>query len=206
VVLTMTPQDIINSVRIVLNDATVPYRAGDPELLQRVNDALAVMVDIRPDLFTVSAPHTCTDGAEQVCTFPRLRVVQEVPRIVGGAALRVASRDALDLFWPGWYSDTPGAAREWMHHPESRDRFYLYPPAVAGQIVEVRFVQSHATLALTDTIGVPEQYRPAIEAFVVSRTESKDDEHINTGRAQAAMTDFAMMVGLAAKAAAAPAA
>jgi hypothetical protein len=196
----MTPNDILSGVRTLLNDKTPPYRNGNDELLGRINDCLGVMLDMRPDLFITSDEHTCTAGAEQVCTFERLRQVVEVPRVVGGNALTVADRLTLDQFRPGWYQDTEADAQHWIQHPKSIERFYLYPPSPAGQVVEVRFLQAHAAItALDSVIDIPENYQSAIEAFVVNRAESKDDEHVNSGRAAAFMSDFAGMIGAGGK-------
>lgn len=196
----MTPSDVITSARRLLNDEQVPYRYSNDDLLSRINDCLSVLVDLRNDLFVVSAEHTCTAGAEQVCVVDRLRKVVEVPRIVGGAALWPSDRALFDMFSPGWYQDTAAPAVNWMRHLDDL-KFYLHPPATAGQKVEVRVIQAAAPLtALDQPIPLPANYQPAIEAFVINRAESKDDEHVNTGRAAAFLSDFAGMVGVGAKA------
>jgi hypothetical protein len=192
----MTPDiDVIPKVRTLLNDETTPYRWKDSELLGWVNECLDVLVDIRPDLFNSLGTHTCTTGSEQLLTFDRVRLFQEVARVVGGNAVLPTDRTILDKFRPSWYMDTPAAAQNWMLHPESFKKFYLYPPAPYGQEVEVRFVQAPTTLSsISDQIPLPENYAGAVTAYVVARAEAKDDEQINANRMQQFLSDFAGMV------------
>ena len=192
----MTPQtDIFPKVRALLNDETTPYRWKDSELLGWVDECLDVLVDIRPDLFNSIGEHTCVTGAEQELVLPRVRQFQEVTRIVGGGAVLPTNRVVLDQFKPGWYSDTQAAALNWMPHPESFKKFYLYPPSPDGQVVEVRYVQAHQSLAsVSDAINLPENYAAAITAYVVARSEAKDDEQINANRMQQFLSDFDGMV------------
>lgn len=193
----MTPQDIIPPVRRVLNDENASsYRWSDAELLGWINACINVMVDLRPDLFSAQETHVCTAGPRQEVTFDRVRLVQEVVRITDGAAILPVDREVFDRYNPSWYTGSSGPAANWMPHPASPKRFYLYPPSPAGQHVEVVYIRAHVPItAITDTINLPENYAPAIQAFVVYRAESKDDEQINTSRAQAFMSDFAGMVG-----------
>lgn len=194
----MTPQtDIIPQVRRLLQDEIASsYRWSDAELLGWITAALDAIVDLRPELFNAQFTHVCTAGVEQELVEPRVRQFQEVVRIVGGPAVTPTSREILDLFNPAWPTTASGAAIHWMPHPESFKKFYVYKPAAAGQQLLVRCVQSHAPItATTDSINLPENYAPAIQAFVIYRAESKDDEQINSGRAQAFMSDFAGMIG-----------
>ena len=187
----MTPQDIITDARFVLKDTvSTRYRNTDAELLGWVNDALGAAVQARPDLFNALSTHTCTAGSEQSVSFSRCVQVQEVTRIVGGNAVLQTDRNALDAFRPGWYLDSEAAAVNWMDHPESPVKFYLYPPAPAGQQVQVRFVQAPSSLSLTDTVPISDNYQTALVNFVVGMAESKDDEFINSNRAAQAKADF----------------
>jgi len=192
----MTPQtDIFPKVRYLLNDETTPYRWKDSELIDWVNECLNVMVDIRPDLFNSQTTYTCTLGVEQVCTFDRMRTIQEIVQVVNGPAVLGTDRQLLDRFRPNWFNDTPAQAINWMPHGESYKKFYVYPPAPDGQQLIVRFVQAHAPLtAATDSISIPENYAPAVTAYVVARAEAKDDEQINANRMQQFLSDFAGMI------------
>lgn len=196
----MTPESVIKKARYLLNDETAPYRWSDDEMLAWVNECLMAMVDLRPDLFNQLVEHTCVQGAEQQCAAPRLRLVQNVLRVTGGNAVNDTSREALDMYNPSWYTMTPATAVNWMPHPESPAKFYLYPPAPIGQKVDVRIVQAHPVLtSASDSIAIPDNYEAAITAYTVARCEAKDDEQVNSGRMQAFMSDFAGMLGVGGK-------
>lgn len=189
----MTPNDIIPRIRSILNDQD-GVRWPDDELLRWINDALHALVDMRPDLFMERIQHTCVDGATQNIVDARLRKVVSVIRVVDGPALTVADRAALDAFFPTWYQATRATAQQWLPH-ETEGNFLLYPPAPAGQIVETSCVRSHPELtSASDTINLPENYLPAFVAYGVAMAESKDDEQINTGRAQSFIAAFGGMV------------
>lgn len=191
----MTPQNIITDARYILNDTDETKRRNtDAELLGWVNDALAVAVDVRPDLFSTTGDHTCSTGAEQTASFARCVRIQEVVRVVGGGAVLPSDRGALDAFKPAWYADAAGAAVNWLPHSDPQ-KFYLYPPAANTQHVEVRYVESPATLALTDTVPVSDNYRTALVNFVVGYAETKDDESVNSNRAAQAKSDFIALLG-----------
>jgi hypothetical protein len=191
----MTPQQIINDARYVLNDTvSTRYRNTDAELLGWVNDALDAMVGVLPQLFAVTSAHTCTAGAEQAPSFARLVAILDVQRITGGAAILRADKAALDAFRPAWYSDASGAAANWFPHQASPKKFLLYPPSANGQSVDVVFAQAPVALALDDVVPVSDNYQPALVSFVVGMASSKDDEATNTNRAAQAKADFVAMI------------
>lgn len=192
----MTPNDHLPQIRFILNDAD-GTRWTNVELLGHFNDCLAVMVDLRPDLFGATATHTCATGAEQTLSQARLVRVNGVLSGPSGAVTPVNKAD-LDQFNPAWTLGAPGPARNWSPHEADPLKFYLSPPSNSGQLVVVAFTQAHAKLAsLNETINLPENYGPAIQAFVINRANMKDDEAVNTGRGNAFMQDFMGMIGAA---------
>lgn len=190
----MTPQDIITEARRILNDTVATrYRNTDAEMLGWVNALLDIMVDVRPDLFSKIGSHTCTDGAEQTAAFTRISRVLDVRRVVGGNAILLADKAALDAFLPGWYSATPAAAVNWLPGI-SPFKFYLYPPAAITQSVEVQYAEAPATLTLTDPVPVSDNYQPALVSGVVGWCETKDDESVNSNRASQLKADFIALI------------
>ena len=194
--MTILASNPIANARRILNDARLPFRSDDTELLAFMNECLNVMVDLRPDLFVTQTTHTCTAGAEQTLALDRVRNIQDVPRIVGGAVVLPTSRALLDRFAPGWYTDTPAAAMNWMPHPRT-EKFYVDPPAPSGQVLQVFVTQAPLPLAaLSGTVDLNDNYAGAITAYIVNRVSSKDDESVNAGRAALFMNDFAGMIGV----------
>lgn len=190
----MKPSDHIPQIRFVLNDAD-GVRWTNDELLGWFNDCLDVMVDLRQDLFGATADHTCSDGAEQ--TLSQLRQVRftGVLSSTAGSVTHVNKAD-MDQFNPSWVNGARGVAINWAPHEVHPLKFYVVPPAEPGNVIKVGFVQKHARLtSLSDSINLPENYGPAIQAFVINRANMKDDEAVNTGRGNAFMQDFMGMIG-----------
>lgn len=185
----MTPQDIITSARYVLNDTdAIGYRNTDSELLGWVNGGLREISAARPDMFSFVGDYTCAvSSVEQQVTFTDAQEVLKVLCIHNGAALTSFDMDTMDSFKPGWRSSAVGAATQWSKHPVDPLRFFIYPPAPAtAQILDLLYVRVPTTLAIGDSITeIPASLTPALVDYLVYRAESKDAEHVNSGRAVA---------------------
>lgn len=182
----MTPQQVITTARAIYNDAdSTLYRMADTTLLAYVNDGLLEISGLRPQLFYTIGDVACTAGdVEQAVTFTDAQVLVEVLCIHGGAAIHYADIKAMDLFNPGWRTDTAAAATNWMRKEGDPLRFFVYPKAPSNQTVDILYVRNPTTLALNDTITeIPAGYQPALIDYVVYRAESSDDEHMVSQRA-----------------------
>lgn len=188
---TMTAADVIGKARTMLQDTRVDVglRAQDPELLAALNDALQAMVGLHQGLFEADGVHTCVAGYLQ--TLENTRAVQLLD-VVG---MPEADLVTLAQFRPGWTNETQAAPRNWLRAAGDALRFMTYPPATAGAVLPVRFVEAPAALASTaDVIPLPENYEPALVEYLVGRVEMKEDEHVDSGRAVALMDRFAASV------------
>lgn len=196
----MTPQDIINQARHLLQDtdATVP-RQTDAELLAYVNEGLQEACLLRPDLFSTVGDMTCIAGqCEQSITFVDAVQVLDVPCIHGSTAVTPFDRATMDQFRPAWRLDAAGPAQNWAPLNGDPLQFFIYPKAPAAQVLDVRYVRNPATYALGDTIfDLPGAYQPALSDYVVYRAESKDDEHVLSQRAAAHYAAFKSKFGAA---------
>ena len=193
----MTPQTIITEARDILNDTdSAGYRQTDAELLRYVNDGMKEVSRVNPSLFTTLGDLICTAGAvEQTVTFLGAQMVTDVVCIHNGAAVIQSNMDALDKFLPSWRTATAGAAVNWMRKPNDPLRFFIYPPAPASQTLDVMYISNPTELAIGDTISeIPAAMQPALVDYVVYRAESKDDEHIASGRATSYFQAFEMKV------------
>jgi hypothetical protein len=198
----MTPQDIINQARHITNDAdTAPSiaRQTNDELVSYVNEGIKEAVFIRPDLFSTVGDMVCVaDHCEQCITFMDAVQLLDVLCIHDGRALTPFDRSSMDLFRPGWRMDPAGQAENWSPLNGDPLKFFVYPKAPPGQVLDVRYVRNPAVYALNDTIGdLPESFLPALADYVVYRTESKDDEHVLTQRAAAHYAAFKSKFGAA---------
>ena len=189
----MTPQEIITTARYIMNDADDPYRQSDTELLGYVNEAIQSAAVIRPDLFSTVGDFTCEAGqCEQTANFLDASEVVEVLSIHGGRALTPFDINAMNLFRPTWRTDTAGEAIQWSKLQGDPLRFFVYPKAPIGQVIDVRYLRTPGTYALDQDIAdLPAKYQPALVSYVVARTESKDSEHVLSQRSQAHYQEFA---------------
>ena len=96
----MILNDIITSVRRIIQDETVTYRYSDVFLLGLCNQGLKRIQLLRPDLFSYVGTVACTQN-EVIQSAPSdsLRII-EVYSIVGGTGLVEADREVLDQIPP----------------------------------------------------------------------------------------------------------
>ena len=193
----MTPQSLITDARYIINDTVVTYRVSDAELIGYFNDGVLEISTLQPSVFSKIGQHTCTVSvAEQTLAFSTAQAVQKVLAITNGAALTEFSTAAMDSFNPAWRTDTVGAAKQWGRYSGQILKFFVYPPAPAtSQVLDILYTANPTALAIGDTITeVPSGYYPALVDYLVFRTESKDDEHANSGRSAAGYQMFVAKV------------
>lgn len=187
----LTAESVISKARSMINDTRTDMglRQLDPEMLAALNDALNAMVGLHQGLFETDGAHTCAAGYLQ--TLENSRAVQLLD-VVG---LPEADLISLAQFRPGWTTEAQAAPKNWMRAAGDALRFMTYPPALAGEVLSVRFVKAPDTLTATsDLIPLPENYEPALVEYLAGRIEMKDDEHVESGRAQSLMDRFAANV------------
>lgn len=187
----MTFAALVAEARGVLADRRDTHRYSDDDLLRYANDALLALSLVRPELFTHTIDHTCTPGAEQALSEPACRAIVELP------ALRRSSKDALDRVQPGWTRDAPAAAIEWMPAPGQPNKFYLYPPSDAGQVVTVVYSKAPKPYRLPDVFPILHSFWPPVLAYVIGMAESRDDPHVLSGRAAQFLSAFNGMTQVA---------
>ena len=189
----MTPQTVIDTARYVVNDTvSTLYRQANTELLAYVNAGIQEASALRPEWFYSVTTFSCTAGQVEQNISPT--TAQELVKVIsvnGGNIVTPFDMDAMDRFRPGWRVETAGAAQQWGRFTNDGLRFFVYPKAPVSQTLDVLVVTVPTTLALTDPITeVPTAVEAALADYVIYRAESKDDEHVNSGRAAAAYQSF----------------
>jgi hypothetical protein len=189
----MTPQDVLTITRDIIADVDpTNYRQSNDELLRYLNEAIGLAMAVRPEFFYVTTTHSCAAGAAQALAAASALV--EVQGITGGARLTRMNKPALDAFKPAWVSGTAGAAQQWDRDMNDALKFWVYPPATAGQSLDVKILPtppSYVSANLNETMTAPDWMKVALSSFVAGRAETKDDEHVNSGRAVAMNAQFA---------------
>ena len=181
----MTPAEVITEVRSILQDADTPYRYSDTDLLGFVNQTIKRMVVIRPDLFgEISDIPTTAGTAVQSLPSDALRLI-DIFQVKGGNAITEVDRETMARYAPDWMNATAGSPVNFMRHVKNSERFFLYPPPVAGTVLVGEYSKVPADYALTDTITtLSDAFFPTIIDGTVWLAESIDDEAVNSKRAE----------------------
>ena len=185
----------IYTARGILQDPT-GVRYSDADLLVYANEAVALVSKFIPHLFHSVGDVACVaDSALQSVAPDAAQALVEVRRIKNGAAITPADRMSLDLFSPSWRTMASAPAVHWMPVNGDPLRFELYPPAPAGQVVEVMCVRVPETFAADTDTGLPTVLSDPIADYVVHRAESRDAEHVLSQRMQAFGQSFISKLG-----------
>lgn len=193
----MTPQEVIDEARVLINDDNVlmPERFSDAELLGFVNQAVQRACVVRPDLFIVNGTETPTaDQVEQTLDSSVTRIV-EVHRVVGGGALGEVDKETMDRSAPDWPTEASSSPVNWMRHPRNPRRYFLYPAPVSGTQLTIEYVKVPDAYGLGDTVILPDSYRSALIDCVVALAEVTDNEHVETQRAKTFFDSFMQALG-----------
>lgn len=193
----MTPQEVITQARVLINDdnALMPERYSDTELLGFVNQAIKRAAMVRPDLFIISNEITPTaDQVEQELPTSVTRIM-EVHRVVGGGAIGEVDKETMDRSAPDWTIEDSGTPVNWMRHPRNPRRYFLYPAPSTGTELSVEYIEVPDDYGLSDTMILADSYRSAIVDCVVYLAEVVDNESVETERAKAFYTSFLQSLG-----------
>ena len=173
----MLASEIISNVRTVLNDSTGVHWT-DPELLGWINDAQLTVAIVRPDSVSATESITLSAGSKQSIPATGIRLL-DVIRNTGGRAIRIVERETLDLFDPAWHTAKPSTSiKHYVYDNRVPMDFYVYPPASAGQQVEITYSKMPTKVtAASDAVAIPEIYKDIMVNYVLFRAYSKDAEH-----------------------------
>lgn len=181
----MTPQDVIDEVRNLVQDTETPYRYSNDLLLGFVNQAIKRCIPFRPDLFTVVENISTTPNTvDQALPTGAVRLM-EIFQIVDGDAITEANRETLDQMYPGWRTEAAAEPLNWMRHPRTPTKFQLYPRPSSGIELVAEYVKVPENYGLADDIEeLEDSYLTALVDCTVFLAESIDNEHVNSGRAK----------------------
>jgi hypothetical protein len=192
----MILDDVITTVRRILQDETTTYRYSDAFLLDLCNQGLKRIQLLRPDLFSYVSTVACTQGEViQAAPSDSLRII-EIYSIVGGTGLVEADREVLDQTIPTWPNDAESAAINWMRHVRNPNKFFIYPQAPAAQSLNIEYSQVPPTYDGTTAVTLlPDAYESVMVDVVVWLAESIDNEHVTSGRAKMYQDSFMASLG-----------
>jgi hypothetical protein len=194
----LTPAQIIALARHIVNDADPEHawRQMDDELLLYVNHGIKEISTLAPQYFYRIGDMECTEGeVEQAVTFDDALAFAEVLRHHDGRAVLPADMAKMSAFRPQWSTDPAGPAENWFAHAGNPLRFFIYPKAPPRQILCISYVRDPPWVGLNEDIAdLPDAMAPALANYVVAQAESKDDEHVDSGRAVLFYNRFTALV------------
>ena len=196
----MILNDVITEVRRILQDTVSPQRYSDDVMLGFANQALKRIAVLRPDLFAIIADiPTTADAVVQSMPADSIRLL-EIYSVKGGNGIIETNREILDQSLPTWMNTTAGAAINFMRHVRNANKFFIYPKAPTNQVLIGEYAQTPPTYNGTTTVALlPDAYFPVVVDATVFITESVDNEHVNSKRAQIFQQSFTQSLGVAAQ-------
>lgn len=193
----VTLQQAIDLARGVLNDRATSKRYSDADLLQYGNDAIDLIALARPEMFYETVEVTCIANSpvQKLAQADSLGLV-DVLYVKGGSAVTKTDRATMDRVLPTWPSASAAAAENWMPLDDDPFRFLISPPAPAGQVLVAIHIKPPPEYLSTDTLPVAAAYLSLIADYIIGMAESRQDESINSDRAQAFITKFMTALGI----------
>jgi hypothetical protein len=175
----------ITVARGLLQDTdSTSYRYSDTDLLQYANDALLIMAEHRPEIFSTIIPFTCVAGALQQFGLGASLGVIDVVSSNTNAAMRECDTDTLDAFRPNWQNDTAGSPRNWARQKGSKYYFYIYPPVAAGTIVTIEHV-AVPIYTINQTLDARiDSYEGTLADYIAGKAEAREAETTGPQRSQ----------------------
>ncbi|HQR20118.1 MAG TPA: hypothetical protein PKV98_04590 [Burkholderiaceae bacterium] len=199
-----TYNDAITGAHRSLNDSA-KTRYPDSATFPYAQDAIREIAMLRPDLFTLTGTINCTAGTvEQTLPAGGLYVI-DIHGVVGGRAVTKGDLKTLARYRRDWRTDTAGPCENWFpiiddQTKRPQPKYLIYPKAPAAQQLTAQYaydpIITSPPTSVNDTMPVPDQFLPAVESYIIFRCEMADDEHVTSGRAQAAYTNFATIIGV----------
>ena len=201
---TVTAQNIISKVRIILQDPDA-VRWDNDELLGWLNDAQREIVLLKPDANSKAQdlPLSVSGETRFSIADEGISLIDIVRNKTGNKrAIRQINREVLDAQKQEWHNDSPSGEIKYFIFDDRNPRsFLVFPPSNGAAVVETVISKSPSAIGLTDVIELDDIYANVIADYVLYRAYSKDAEYAANGqRAMAAYASFAQSLGLKAQA------
>ena len=180
---TITAKSIIDKASIQLLDPS-NTRWTRSELLGWLNDGQRALILAIPETSSATSQVNTIAGARQ--TIPSsawllLRVTRNMGTsgTTSGRFLEKITEEHLTKANPTWTSDTATLeAKAFAYTPLDKTVFWVYPPSVGGQKLEVIYSMIPVDMVSeTDVITTQDIYEPVLLDYVLYRACSKDAEY-----------------------------
>jgi hypothetical protein len=168
--------DIATSVRGVLLDPSPGVTFPDTLLTVWINDVLAAAANLKRDINPQVIACPLVAGPNQTLPATALQLLEPYHNTVSKAGATKASQELITRRFPAWRSITATKdATDIMLDDRAPNAFFCYPPndgtgsltALCG--VTPVFTATYPLVSCAVALPVPDNYRYAIEAGVISR-------------------------------------
>lgn len=182
--------DPIERAQIVLNDNDPAFvRWPKDEMLKWLNDGAAEIVINRPAAGAVTQVVQLAAGTLQIIPDGGI-VLIDVTRNFSdastpGRSVTRTDRRLLDEISPDWHTaNKVDAVKHFTFDELTPDRFYVYPPVVAGARAEIVFSRAPALVSdIEDLLNLDRAYMGPLVSYIVFRAASKDSEYADAALA-----------------------
>lgn len=190
-------RELLQTVRRTLQETqTEGVRWTNAELVEYLNDAYRFLIEQEPEAFADNSVFECAAGPRQELPVYAVRLMN-VTRNLEGRQLPLMPTDSavLNAVRPNWMAETATNQQEFFLY-DDRDpkRFYVYPPATAGSLLELVCAMEPQKHLLSDyednetLLRVNDRYYPALMNYILYRAYDKDaDDAGNFQRSQTYM-------------------
>lgn len=200
----MTPADIFIRVDDALQDAG-GVRWSQAERLRYLNDGRREMAILRPDIYAQTVALSLVAGSRQAVPPGCIKLFDVQRNLLAdgspGRAIAVAEREVMDAFIPGWHSAPPAPSiRNFMFDERMPKVFWVFPPAAAGQKVELSMSAEPLDVGLNDDLTQEGAHAVLLVYYVIYRALIKDAEYAgNAALATQSYQSFMSGLGVSAK-------
>lgn len=177
----MKASDVINRVRILLNDDGT--RWPNSELFYWISDAQRLIGLVRPDAVSVIATVSLAAGSKQAIPSGTTRLLDILHNVdsSNGTPLRsikLTDRDQLETQDPNWQTKTKKKeVRQYIYDPRTPTTYFVTPPNDGtGRIELVAQSAPVEITADTDNLVLQDIYLETAVNYVMYRAYSKDNE------------------------------
>lgn len=182
--------EVLARVRDTLQDPD-ERRWVDFELLRYLDDALAILVQIKPEVNAQFITVNLTPTTRQTLPDTALFLI-DIP------SLEKTQKDWFDRYDPAWQSTSAsGIPVQWMQDVD-KEHFYVYPPPVATTPVELQIAGRTTPITLaSEELPVKDEHVQVLASYVTYRALIKDGENeLNRNLAQTHLQEFYSKLGM----------
>lgn len=193
--------ETINRAQItLLDDASLAgggsstWNSTDPdELLKFYNASVRLVCLYKPDVYVTTSDETLVAGARQNVAGS---VFIGVKSNADGMAVTQVDMDDFDHCRRNWRNDPAGATVHWMADRKQPNTYWVWPPAVAGDQVEIIVVDTPPEVAENDANPLPDVYEQVLYWLVLAHAYSKNAKRGDLSKSASYLTLSAQGLGL----------